>query len=313
MSFSDLMSSGRGPGVIGMVLALIVLLGFGFLFMFASDEGLQGADQSIESVIRSQERELRHHQEKIGHGASLLQEGPARTSRVKELSLMKRMNQGHQDRVAELKKGIDAANSLLEEGMAEIETYKNRYRAHVRSLAKGSEIEELKTMDGVSYQKVNIREVTAVGIQIRHDGGQKRIPFENLPEEMRDHFQFDPNQKAQALALESQQRAVHEAAATVANAAADEQMVIQRAKEAALMRENLMRQVERKEAIIDGLEDEIRLLEREMQNAEAAAASARSAGRMHINKSGSHAANIRSKRSRISAIRNEIQQMRSRL
>jgi hypothetical protein len=40
MSFSDLMQSGRGPGVIGMLLALVVLVGFGLLFMFAFDEGL---------------------------------------------------------------------------------------------------------------------------------------------------------------------------------------------------------------------------------------------------------------------------------
>lgn len=46
MSFSDMMSSGRGPGVIGMILALIVLLGFGVLFMFASRKADRAGNRS---------------------------------------------------------------------------------------------------------------------------------------------------------------------------------------------------------------------------------------------------------------------------
>ena len=45
------MSSARGPGVIGMIMALIVLLGFGVLFMFAFDEDLQGGGQTIEALV----------------------------------------------------------------------------------------------------------------------------------------------------------------------------------------------------------------------------------------------------------------------
>ena len=58
MSFSDLMSSGRGPGVIGMVMALFVLLGFGLLFTLAFDEGFQGEGITIEAEIANQAKAI---------------------------------------------------------------------------------------------------------------------------------------------------------------------------------------------------------------------------------------------------------------
>ena len=76
MSFSDMMSSGRGPGVIGMVMALIVLLGFGLLFMFAFDEGLQGGSQSIQSVIAQQAKHIIDDQQAITTGRESLAKIP---------------------------------------------------------------------------------------------------------------------------------------------------------------------------------------------------------------------------------------------
>lgn len=313
MSFSDLMSSGRGPGVIGMVMALIVLLGFGFLFMFAFDDGMQGGDRSIESVIREQARDIASYRGGVENGKKTLELAPSRLAAARELSLLKRMNQGQVDQAAQLAAKIEAEGNALVAARGEFEAYKDRYRAHVRSAAKGSEISELKTMGGVVYKNVNIREVTAVGIQIRHDDGQKRIPFEDLPEAMRDHFQFDPDQKARALVTENQQRDEHEAAAAVANEQADEQMAQQREKDAALAKQRLMREIAGKQAQIASLMEEISQLDDQMQQAEAQAAAARASGRMHINRTNNFASNIRSKQNRINNLNAEIRQMQSRL
>lgn len=313
MSFSDLMSSGRGPGVIGMVMALIVLLGFGALFMFAFDEGMQGADRSIESIIREQSRDIGHLQHGIQDGKTRLELTPGRLGAMRELSLLKRITQTQHDRIAELTAEVASAEAGMVDDLAKVEAYKDRYRAQVRSAAKGSEIKELQTTRGITYKNVNIREVTAIGIQIRHEDGQKRIPFEDLPEEMQDHFQFDPSQKAQALVEENQTREEHEAEAAVANVAANEQMAQQRAKDAALAREGLIRQIEYKEAQIESLEQEVNDLSRKADAANSAASAARSSGRMHINKAGTYTSSIRSKRNRIAALNHEIMQMKSRL
>jgi hypothetical protein len=72
MSFSDMMSSGRGPGVIGMLMALVVLVGFGVLFMFATDEGFQGGDQSIESIIKHQAGDIESLKGGIANGMKSL-------------------------------------------------------------------------------------------------------------------------------------------------------------------------------------------------------------------------------------------------
>ena len=53
--FEDIFSSSRGAGVIGALLALLVLVGFGTLFLFVFDKGMQGGDITIESVIRDQD------------------------------------------------------------------------------------------------------------------------------------------------------------------------------------------------------------------------------------------------------------------
>ena len=46
------MSSGRGPGFIGLLLALLIVGGFGALYVLVFDSEMQGKGVTIESVIR---------------------------------------------------------------------------------------------------------------------------------------------------------------------------------------------------------------------------------------------------------------------
>lgn len=261
MSFSDLMSSGRGPGVIGMVLALVVLLGFGLLFMFAFDEGWQGADQSIESLISNQAKEIDGLRTGIARGEKELEKAPALIAAGKKLKDMKRENQFRDGNIDGLKKGIASANEAISAKLAEIEAYKDKYRAYARGKAKGRELESLETRDGNTYQKVVIREVTPIGLQIMHDGGQKRIAFEQLPAGMQDEFQFDPKQKAAAVAKEEAMRDEHETAVTAAEQVAGQQAAMQREKDAEEKRQNMLRAIAVKESRIESLKNEIKSLE----------------------------------------------------
>lgn len=260
MSFSDLMSSGRGPGVIGMLLAMVVLVGFGLLFMFAFDEGMQGADQSIESLISNQAKEIDSLMSGIAHGEKELTKAPALIAAGKKLKDLKRENQFRDGNIEGLKKGIASANEAITVKLAEIEAYKEKYRAYARGKAKGRELERLETRDGSAYQKVVIREVTAIGFQIMHDGGQKRIAFEQLPAEMQDEFQFDPKQKAEAVSKEEAMRDVHENAVTAAQEVAGQQAVEQREKAAEEKRQNMVRSIAIKESRIEILKTEIKQL-----------------------------------------------------
>ena len=61
---------------------------------------------------------------------------------------------------------------------------------------------ELKTLSGDTYTKVKITNVDAVRMQIRHSGGIKGIPFEELPMDLQDRFQFDSKEKEVRVAKE---------------------------------------------------------------------------------------------------------------
>jgi hypothetical protein len=261
MSFSDMMSSGRGPGVIGMLMALVVLIGFGVLFMFATDEGMQGGDQSIESVIRNQAREIEHTQGGIDNGQKSLDGAPERLKNAKEFSRLSRGNESLRGRIQTLGDDIKASKADLAGRIDAFEAYKDEFRAYVRGKAKGESIGVLETKTGAVYKNVNIREVTAVGIQIRHDEGQKRIPFEELPVAMIERFQFDAKQKAAAVEKEQAAWSEHEAAVTAADVVSEGQAAERVAKEAEALRQKNTRLMAAKQARIAPLTEEIKFLQ----------------------------------------------------
>ena len=265
MSFTDMMSSHRGPGVIGMVMGLFVLLGFGVLFVFAFDEGSQGGDLSIESVVRHQAKEIDGYQANIVSGQQNLDQAPARITQARELARLKR---GGRELVENLTKRVDERKAGIALQTVAFADYKDNYRAYVRGKAKGEKIGKLETLNGFVYNDVVIREVTPVGIQIRHADGHKRIPFEVLPEAMIDRFQFDPKQKDQALAEELASRNLLESAVAVSNSTADQAKAERRSAEAESNKDKTIRAITYKEARIQALEGEIESLKSAIQQEE---------------------------------------------
>ncbi len=307
-----MMSSGRGPGVIGMVMALVVLIGFGLLFMYASDES-ERVGQSIESVISRQAKEIDGQEATIIFEKKKLDQGPQLIANSKELTAIKREIQTLKNDSSHLVNRVEKAKAEIALSIQALADYKDEYRAYARGKAKGETIAKLETLTGVVYNDVTIREVTPIGIQIRHADGHKRIPFEELPEAMKDHFQFDPNQKVQALAAESATRAVHEASVAVAEDLAGQQMDVQKGKDAEAAKAKLRKDIVAKEAAIASIKQDITGLEADLGRAAADAASARASGKMHLNQSGSISANIRSKQGRIATLQAEVVQMKARL
>ncbi len=313
MSFSDMMSSGRGPGVIGMFMALIVLLGFGLLFMFASDDRYQGGGMTIESLIIHQANEIGGLNSGIDHGTKSLDMAPARIAAAKELSRLKHENQALQEKSGGLKNKIVAGKAAVVRQNEALENYKTEYRTYARGKAKGETLEKLETTTGAVYNNVSIREVTAIGMQIRHDDGQKRIPYEELPMAMKDRFQFDPKEKERALLAETSARSEHEASVAVAQGLDDEQMVRDKIKDAEAFREKTSRNIVAKEAQISTLLQTINNLGRERDRAAAESSSARAAGHIHIDKGDSISGDIRSTQNRIATLQAEINQLKSSL
>jgi hypothetical protein len=266
MSFSEMMESGRGPGVIGMLMAVAVLAIFGALFVFAFDEQFQGGGKTIESIIADQAREIGDVKNSISIIEKQMTDIPVRQERKKELTVIKRENQTRKAQVDSLQAGIKTSNEDAAALTLEFETYKNKYRAMARGKAKGEVIARLEARDGQIYENVTIREVTPIGIQIMHDGGHKRIAFEQLPAPMIDRFQFDPKQKAAAIAAEEAQRTVHETAVSQATAAEVQDLAEKKKADAEERRDSMVRSIAVKQSRILALKAEIASLEDAIRN-----------------------------------------------
>jgi HAMP domain-containing protein len=260
MSFTEMMESGRGPGVIGMLLALVVIAGFGVLFMFAFDEGLQGADYTIEALITKQTQEIADLERAISNGNQKLDMAPALKADAGQLNDIRSSKRSGTRRIATLKYEITSADKSLAEMTEDFESYKDDYRALVRGRARDEQMDTLGTRKGMVYQNVTIKSVTPVGIQIMHDGGFKRIPYEELPPAMQDRFQFDPKQKQAALAMEDSQRKEHEAAVSIVKESEARDLNEQKNKREEARRQEMIRSIAFKESRIDSLRDEIESL-----------------------------------------------------
>lgn len=311
MSFSDMMQSGRGPGVIGMLLALFVLLGFGILYMFVFDESLQDGAHNIGTFIRNQKNEIREYQLRAEEGARLLATAPKLDLIASNSAAIKRKNVTTAGRLEILGKKLILLTDELAAKQQKFESYKDEYRQFVRHKAKGELIAKLKTKSGETFIDVAIREVTPIGIQIRHSEGLKRIPYEDLPDDMIDYYQFDIAQKNTATAKEISIRKVHEAAAAVANEQMDQSIAAQRKKDAVTRKEMIQKNIVFKSMQIESLEREITSLRIEMSRASSEAASARSAGRIHLDRTSNVAGDIEAKQNRISSLRIEIAKLSS--
>ena len=259
-----MMQSGRGPGLIGMFLALMVMLGFGLLFMFAFDDGLQGGGQTIQSVIAQQKKEIESLRQNISSTERMLARGEGLASIEKEFAAVKRESQGRTSNMNSLKMDSTSTNEAIATIEKEFEDYKNQYRTFVRTKAKGRIVGRLETRKGEVFENVVIREVTPIGMQIRHDGGLGRIPYENLPEAMQEEFQFDPDQKVAAFAKETAIRNEHETAVSASDVRVSQKAAEKKIKDAEDIREKALRAIAIKQAQISSLDEEIMNLEKEI-------------------------------------------------
>jgi hypothetical protein len=57
--------------------------------------------------------------------------------------------------------------------------------------AEDAKLDSLVTLDGKVYQSVTIRKVDPDGLSILHEAGTAKVPFEKLPEELREQYGYD--------------------------------------------------------------------------------------------------------------------------
>ena len=137
-------------------------------------------------------------------------------------------------------------------------------REEARSQAIGQQIARLETVKGDVYENVVIRDVTAIGIEIRHDAGSRRVPFEQLPQEMQQQFLFDPKEKQKALAHEHAAQSAHMAQMTTTDVASPNVQGMNQPGQKEEYRLKVTKAIATKSARIQVLEDEIHSLENDL-------------------------------------------------
>jgi chromosome segregation ATPase len=204
MSFNDLMSSGKGPGVIGMLLGLLVLVGFGSLALFVFDDDAQGGPESVQGVLKRQGKELQHLRSVLADRESEFAMKPVRIAAAKQLEDLQRSMQAGADRIQLLEQSIPGLIESVESELPKQRTqYLDEYRQDVRTRAIGVKLDELETRPGRVYRQVEIRNITANALTIRHSDGSNPIPCADLPADLYDYFQFDEQEIADANAKEA--------------------------------------------------------------------------------------------------------------
>lgn len=290
-----------------MLMALVVIGGFGVLYVFVFDAEMQGKGVTIESVIRDNQKEIESYQEQIRYAENQLK----RSESFADLS--KKLDETRQEKLV-LENNIKALGEELEKTKATLVTtqtawdqYKVQYRSNVRTKAVGEKIDEIVLKSGAVYKNAEIREVSAVGVQIRHTDGQKRIPFEELSEEWQERFQFDAEQKEQALAAELAAQKMHDEA--VEKAAAVE--IIEQADPATLKDLNGKTAstnpvIRAREIQLAQMQTELGTMQSEFAREEADAVDARRFGRGGMNRVGPLREKIALQRKQIEALKKEI-------
>lgn len=195
MGFSDLLTSSRGPGVIGTLLALLVLVGFGTLYIFVFDEGMQGGKKTIESIIREQTLAIESNKDEIARNKKRISEGEDLKEQAQELKRLDVRIDLDKARIEEAKSAREQTLAAIDAAKVKWEEYKNAYRASEWAAAEGESIGDLKTLSGRSFTKVVITKVSHIGIEITDETGKRRLDGADLPLPLQDRFQFDEEQK----------------------------------------------------------------------------------------------------------------------
>jgi hypothetical protein len=302
MGFSDMISSGRGPGFLGLMMALIVLAGFGALFVLVFDETLEGEPgvASMGGVTEVDMARVRVRAEILRSRLELL---PRREAEARELRISRVENQ---TRALELQRLADqwaAAERELERLAGDYRDYRAAYRGHVRMSAVGMKIPVLETSDGRRYEEVLVRQVDPIGITIRHENGFLRVPGEKLPMELQEYFQFDPQERQEAIEQERRSHQATEREVEQVRVRGSRRSENRFQAEMGQARRDLELLIAMKEVEASALEGQIRSLESDK----------RAQRGKYIDRSAVIQQTINRRRAELSALRHEIVQLKSKL
>ncbi len=186
--FDDLLTSSRGPGVIGTFLAVIVLAGFCGLGMMVLNSDPVGPTPEAQ-VAKLKDRIIEYN-EKITDKEAELATYENFQALVPQRNIQQKQSEMREQRLSALQAKLIEEESQLEDLGNSFEEYKNDYRKNERLIARG-EVIDLSEVKGTRFKNAEILSVNALGMRVGIASGPKNISYGELPESLQDRFQFN--------------------------------------------------------------------------------------------------------------------------
>ena len=192
--FNDVLTSSKGPGVIGMLLAILVLGGFsGLGLMVLNSDG--AVEIPIEDQIKEQLTRLDEIAVDISDERNSLQmyrerQDKLATKPIYEKRLARQIKAG-----ADQQKEVEAVAVEIDSLGEEWEDYKASYRKNERARIKGKVLDLSETL-GKGFEKVKVTGANPIELRLMLSTGPRGIPYEKLPLDLQDLLQFDAEEAA---------------------------------------------------------------------------------------------------------------------
>jgi chromosome segregation ATPase len=195
---SDDNNSGILTFLVGLILVVMVAVGLSVLL--ESRFSFSRNTRELESVIASNKEELSRLEIRIEDARSQLTSSePKLRSAESELKATRPLLQENQAKLVELTRRRDEAQRSIPVLEKEFQTYRKRYREQTWAEAVGQSLGDLEIRGGKIYQNATITKVTEVGLEIRHSDGIARVQGPDLPEALRDRFQWNDEERMKRL------------------------------------------------------------------------------------------------------------------
>lgn len=206
--FEDMLSSHRGAGFIGTLIAVGIFVALGSLFILVSDENFQGGGKTIESEISDQKKQIEQLESTIEHYQKSILAGQQNQKVAVEVDSLTRQLQSREQRVTDANATIEQTNKEITETSQAWEQYKTAYRKYIRAKTIGTNYPEIVTQSGRKYTNATVRKIDDLRITVAHDGGSGSIPWNELPKEIIELLQFT-KELAEAQSLNEKKAVQH--------------------------------------------------------------------------------------------------------
>jgi hypothetical protein len=188
--FDEILTSYKGAGIIGTVVAVGTLIALGSMFVLASDDRFSSGREPIAYVIKKQEQKIARLKESVENTNQYIAAAKVHEIKAQELAKLKMRLKSCSEKSSQVNGQIAEHVHEAEQIRKELEKYRTKYRAFIRAKMIGANYPEIVTQSGRSYKNVTIRKIDHMRMSISHSEGSGSISWNELPNDLIDLLQL---------------------------------------------------------------------------------------------------------------------------